>query len=51
MSAFSDCPTCKRPKTVCDESAAHGRDACCMTCDERGRAANHAVVTVEDVLR
>lgn len=43
----TDCPTCGRTKAECDDSAAHGHDACCMTCDEQGRGLNHRRLTVE----
>lgn len=43
---FNDCPTCGRTKKDCDDSAARGWDACCMTCDEIGRTRNHRVLTV-----
>lgn len=49
MSTFSNCPTCGQTKRECDDSAAHGHDNCCMTCDELGRLVNHRVLTVKEV--
>lgn len=49
MAEYTDCPTCGRTKSECDDSAARGHDACCMACDERGRGPNHRVLTVPDI--
>ena len=46
---FYDCPTCGRSKRECDNSAAHGMDGCCMTCDEIGRRPNHTLLTVDEL--
>jgi hypothetical protein len=43
------CPTCRSTKRECDDSAAHGDDNCCMSCDEVGRHVNHAAVNVGNV--
>lgn len=48
MAEFSNCPTCGRSKRECDDSAAHGTDGCCMTCDQLGRTANHTWRTTYD---
>lgn len=39
--ATTECPTCHRSAQHCSDSAARGRDGCCMRCDETGRTDNH----------